>query len=372
MYRTATESSSYDAETQETTIDAYFVLEIDRENLFEQTLEKLREVDSANELRKKLRVVFRGEAGVDAGGLTKEFFQLLSEDLFDVGSSLWSGRYGETVTWFNADCTWDDGGYEMVGLLVGLALYNGVLLDVNFPHTFYRKLLGLPLGLEDMIDEDLKRSLGQLLDYEADDVEDVFCVNFEVTWRNLGQEQTVELKPGGSGMPVTNENREEYVLLYVQWLLVDSIAHQWDAFQLGIVKIMETSSTLSLFRPEELEVLVVGTPDLDWYALQNNVKYEGGYDADSDVIKLFWKYTLSIERDTQINLLKFVTGCGRAPIGGLGALPFLIQRAGPDSHELPTSHTCFNILMLPDYTTYAKLEEKLGRAIVECEGFGLE
>ena len=370
MYRIGSKNASYDPETQQLSFDPYFKLEIDRDNMFEQTLECIREVKSPKDLRKKLMVVFRGEEGIDAGGVSMEFFQLLSEDLFDVNSSLWSKRYGEGVTWFNSDCVWDDKGYELVGLLVGLAFYNGVLLDAHFPQALYRKLLGLSLGLEDMIDEDLKKNLGQLLDYENDDVEDIFCVNFEVTWMNLGQEQTIELKPGGSHIPVSNQNREEYVLLYVKWVLVDSIAHQWDAFQRGIMTIMECSS-LTLFRPKELELLLVGTPDLDWSALQVNTEYEGGYDKNSDSVKHFWKYIHTMSRESQIKLMKFVTGCGRAPIGGLGVLPFKIQRSGPDTLQLPTSHTCFNTLILPDYNTFDKLEERLGRAITECEGFGL-
>ena len=41
--------------------------------------------------------------------------------------------------------------------------------------------------------------------------------------------------------------------------------------------------------------------------------------------------------------------------------------------QLPTAHTCFNTVLVPDYgDNYAKLAERLGRAIIECEGFGLQ
>jgi ubiquitin-protein ligase E3 A/E3 ubiquitin-protein ligase HERC4 len=210
------------------------------------------------------------------------------------------------------------------------------------------------------------------LDYEGDDVEYVFCLTFEVTWSNLGQEQKIELKPGGSDIPVTSDNREEYVLLYVKWLLVDSIQPQWDAFEKGIRRVMESSS-LDLFRPEELELLVVGTPELDFEALEANAEYEGGYDKDSAVIKNFWRFVKESDLESQLKFLRFATGSSKAPIGGLGEMPFKIQRAGPDSPQLPTSHTCFNTLLLPDYgDDYDKLSRLLGRAIIECEGFGLE
>jgi len=111
--------------------------------------------------------------------------------------------------------------------------------------------------------------------------------------------------------------------------------------QRWIHEVMESAS-LDLFLPEELELLVVGSPELDFDALEANTKYEGGYTKDSDTIVNFWKFAKNADRETQVHLLKFATASTKAPIGGLGKFPFIIQRAGPDSHQLPTSHTCFN------------------------------
>ena len=260
----------------------------------------------------------------------------------------------------------------MIGVLFGLALYNNVLLDVRFPMAVYRKLLGLPLGLEDIVDAELRRGLKQLLDYEGDDVEDVFCLSFEVTWMELGEERRLELKPDGANIAVTSDNREEYVLRYVSWILVDSISQQWEQFESGVMRIMEDAS-LDLFLPEELELLVVGSGELDFKALESNTTYEGGYTAESEVVKNFWRFVNDASKETLVQLLKFATASTKAPIGGLGKMTFIIQRAGPDSGLLPTSHTCFNTLLLPDYgSDYDKLANNLGRAVLECEGFGLE
>lgn len=222
------------------------------------------------------------------------------------------------------------------------------------------------------MDEELRRGLKQLLDYEGNDVEDIFCLTFELNWMDeMGEEQRLELIPDGANIEVTNANREEYVLRYVRWILVDSIRSQWDAFQTGVMHVMEDSS-LDLFLPEELELLVVGTPFLDFDALEENTKYEGGYDKESEVVKNFWKFVKEADEDSQVNLLKFVTASRKAPIGGLGKMDFVIQRSA-DSDQLPTSHTCFNTILLPDYgADYEKLAKLLGRAILECEGFGLE
>ena len=362
---------TYNEEERRFELDPFYVFDVDREHILPQTLRKVAKAES-KDLRKKLKVVFKGEDGIDAGGVTREFFQLLSAQLFDVNSGMWSTRFGEQITWFNSDCTWNDEGYYLVGILVGLAVYNGVLLDVHFPQAVYRKLLGLSLGLEDLVDEELKSGFQQLLDYKGDDVEDIFGLSFDVTWMNLGDEYKKELKEGGSNIPVTSDNKEEYVLLYVKWLLVDSIYPQYEAFERGFMRVMDNSS-LELLRPEELELLVVGSPELDFQAVEKNTKYEGGYDSESDAVRNFWRFVQNAAPDTQVKLLKFATGSSKAPIGGLGELAFTIQKAGPDSMQLPSSHTCFNTLLLPDYgSNYEKLEDRLGRALLECEGFGLQ
>lgn len=243
--------------------------------------------------------------------------------------------------------TWNDDGYYLTGILFGLALYNGVLLDVHFPQAVYRKLLGLPLGLEDLVDEEVRKGLQQLLDYDGDDVESIFCLNWQVTWVDLcGIQRTRELKRGGSNIPVTSENKEEYTLAYVKWILVDSIAQQYDEFERGFLavtapeKASPTRSrfcgTLDLLRPHELELLVVGSRELDFAALEKATKYEGGYDGDSAVVRNLWRFIKSADPEEQLRFLKFTTGSIKAPIGGLGNLSFLVQRAGPDSMQLPT------------------------------------
>ena len=132
-------------------------------------------------------------------------------------------------------------------------------------------------------------------------------------------------------------------------------------------------SSLHLLRPDELELLVVGNSELDFAALQKNTQYDGGFHEHSPVVQNLWQFVHESPRETQLKFLRFSTGTTKAPIGGLGAIPFKIQRAGPDSMLLPTSHTCFNTLLVPDYgDNYEKLKNRLGRAIMECEGFGLQ
>ena len=306
---------SFNAQTREFKFQPYFVLSIDRKYLLQQTLQAVAKA-STEKLRKGLKVVFKGEDGVDAGGVTKEFFQLLCEKLFDVNTGMWTTSFGNhNETWFNSDCTWNSEGFYLVGVLCGLAVYNSVILDVHFPHAIYRKLLGLPLGLEDLIDKDVRKGLKCLLDYDGDDAEDVFCLTFEVAWMDLGQERKKELKVGGSDIAVTSENKEEYVRLYARWLLVDSIASQYDEFERGFNQVMEDSS-LDILLAEELELLVTGTPELDFSALEGSSEYEGGFDKDFAVVQNIWKWIQSASLPTQEKFLKFCTGSSKGEFLG--------------------------------------------------------
>ena len=59
-------------------------------------------------------------------------------------------------------------------------------------------------------------------------------------------------------------------------------------------------------------------------------------------------------------------------MGGLGRLSLVIQREGSDSDRLPSAHTCFNYLLLPEYSSMEKLRGRLLTAVEHGQGFGLQ
>ena len=95
------------------------------------------------------------------------------------------------------------------------------------------------------------------------------------------------------------------------------------------------------------------------------------FDKNSETIKYFWEILLDFDEEEKKKFLSFVTGCDRAPIDGLGSLSITITNGGNDINQLPTAHTCFNNLILPDYKDKEKMKKNLLIAINYSEGFGL-
>ena len=180
-------------------VSPFLVLRVDRARLLQSTLAQIGGCDPMM-LKKQLKVSFVGEEGVDEGGVKKEFFQLLCTQLFDFSYGMFRGTESGREVWFNPSHgssfgSDDSQEYQLVGALVGLAIYNSVLLDLHFPLVAYKKLLGLSVGLADLreLDAEMGEGLRKLLEWEEEGggeggmggggkVEDVFGLCFEVDW----------------------------------------------------------------------------------------------------------------------------------------------------------------------------------------------
>ncbi|OBZ82387.1 Ubiquitin-protein ligase E3A, partial [Choanephora cucurbitarum] len=349
----------------------YLVLEIRRDHIISDTLLQLEE-KSIHDLKKQLRVQFVGEEGVDEGGVQKEFFQLIVREIFDPKYGMFTFNEESRLCWFTPNPVLDEINireYKLVGLLLGLAVYNSVILDLHFPLVLYKKLMQVNTTLSDLkqLDPSLGKGLERLLNFEGDIVTE-YDRNFQVDIQSFGHVYTCDLKPFGSNIQLTNENKHEFVDLYVQFVLTDCIEKQFNAFKEGFQLVCQDSA-IKIFRPEEVEQLICGSSDLDFDALEASTVYDGGWSKDSDIIKYFWEIVHSFTYEEKKKLLFFATGSDRAPIGGLGKLQFVIAKNGGDSDRLPTSHTCYNVLLLCEYSSKEKLKERLLTSISNAEGF---
>ncbi|TNN32105.1 Ubiquitin-protein ligase E3A [Liparis tanakae] len=256
-------------------LNPYLRLKVRRDHIIDDALVRLEMIAMENpaDLKKQLYVEFEGEQGVDEGGVSKEFFQLVVEEIFNPDIGMFTYDERTQLFWFNPSSLENEGQYTLIGIVLGLAIYNNCILDVHFPMVVYRKLMGKRGTFRDLADANpvLFQSLNELQDYEGN-VEEDMMITFQISHTDLfGNPLTHDLRENGDQIPVTNDNRK----------------------------------------------------NLDFLALEETTEYDGGYTRESRIIKL------------------------------------------------PTSHTCFNVLLLPEYSDREKLKERLLKAVTYAKGFGM-
>lgn len=341
--------------------EPYLFITVARNTIYKDTLSLLREIDEID-LTKQIKITFKNEEGIDSGGIRKEYFQLISENILE-DIDLFVDK--SNVLWINGNA--DDErleDYIIIGKIIGIALYNDVILNIPFPKLFFTKLLGKDVDYDDLneIEPELYRSLNNLklcTDEEIEQQELSFMVPYNN--QNINLLETQEL--------VSAENIDLFVDLYFDFIVNKAVDKQFSAIKNGFNKIIKPEM-ISFLQPNELEKIIVGTNSID---VQTIKKFTilNGYDAKDLVIKHFWDIFDDYSFENKKKLLQFVTGNDRIPVNGAERLKFVIMKNGCDTDRLPSSQTCFNTLLLPEYSTKEKMEIKLSKAITMTKGFFL-
>ena len=311
---------------KENSFSTDFNLFIRRDYIIEDTLEKISK--NPNKLYKKLKVKFYGEIAEDMGGVKKEYFMLLIRQLFDVNYGMFIYNEKSRLFWFNFNSYEKKTEYELIGTIIGLALFNEVILNIKFPSVIYKKLLGIEPCLNDLkqYDEELYKNLKFLIDTNDKNLKDNLDTNFTVCVDNLGEKIVIPLKPDGENIMIDYNNKNEYVNLYINWFFNESIKEYYESFEKGFYKVFDKNLS-KILSPEELELVICGSEMLDFKELQKAAKYEG-YTPNSITIKYFWEIIIEFNEEKNKKLLCFITGSNRAPINGLSSLNFTISRSG--------------------------------------------
>ncbi|WFC97362.1 HECT-type E3 ubiquitin transferase [Malassezia yamatoensis] len=327
----------------------------------------------------KLSVRFHNEDGVDAGGVTREWFQVLSREMFNPDYALFQPCAADRTTYQpNRMSSINDmhlAFFTFIGRIIGKAIYDARLLDAYFTRSFYKHMLGRAVDYKDLeaVDPEYYNSLEWML---HNDITDILELTFAMEEEVFGETSLVELLPDGAAIPVTNENKHEYVRLVTEQRLTKSIQSQIDAFLTGFHEIIPRE-LIEIFSEQELELLISGLPDIDVDEWKNHTELRG-YNSSDPMIQWFWRAVRSFDQTEKAKLLQFITGTSKVPLEGFahlqgvqGTQRFNIHRAYGEG-RLPAAHTCFNQLDLPSYESYERLRSQLLLAMNEGgEGFGL-
>lgn len=352
-------------------------LRVRRNEIFMDSYHQLR-IRSGEEMRAKIQVQFQGEEGIDAGGVAKEWYGALAREIFNPNYALFVQAGGKACTYHPNPMSYVNRDhlqfFHFIGRVVGKAIHDGQNLEAWFTRGFYKHMLGkkvIPADLE-AFDPEYFSNLKWMLDH---DISDIIELNFSAESDELGQMKVVDLKPDGRTLPVTNENKHEYIQLVSEHKMTNSVKQQIEHFLKGLHEIVPPQ-LLSLFDDKELELLISGLPDIDIEDLKQNTEYHN-YTPQSDQVQWFWKVLSDFTQEQRAWFLQFATGTSRVPVEGFkglvgmrGPQKFSLHRAyGGD--RLPSAHTCFNQVDLPEYPSEDVLREKLLQAVSEGhEGFG--
>ena len=391
-------------------------LRIRRDRLLEDTLSGFAPLGS--NAKGRVAVTFvnaagQEEAGIDAGGLFKELLAAALAELVDPRRGLFreTNESDETnaartslrdarASVFPEARAGDDPEsaalLELTGLLMGKALYEGVLHEFRLAPFVAKKVLRQPLSIDDLpgLDATLHRSLKHVLRYEGD-VRDL-CLDWYAREDAYGQIVARALRPGDSTVTpedvVETHDATAWAHATAEFHLKRRRANADGAFERGLFQIVRPS-WVRLFGANELVSLMTGDADgdVDVDDLRRHCAFGGGYASDSKTTRMFWTCMTQFTKDERKALLRFVTSSASPPFGGFKHLhpPFTLHKVrcdvtngvvggalaslglAKDVERLPTASTCFNILKLPNFRRLETMKAKLRTAMYAGAGFEL-
>uniref|UniRef100_A0A0K8U308 E3 ubiquitin-protein ligase SMURF1 n=3 Tax=Bactrocera latifrons TaxID=174628 RepID=A0A0K8U308_BACLA len=358
-------------------------LEVSRNEIFEESYRLIMKM-RPKDMRKRLMVKFKGEEGLDYGGVAREWLHLLSREMLNPQYGLFQySRDDHYTLQINPDSGVNPDHlsyFHFVGRILGIAVFHGHCLDGGFTTPFYKQLLNKPITLNDIegVDPELHRSLTWMLE---NNITGIIDSTFSVENNSFGALVVHELKPLGASISVTEDNKREYVKLYVNYRFMRGIEQQFLALQKGFCELIP-GQLLRPFDERELELVIGGISSIDVNDWRVNTRLKHCTPETQQVI-WFWQVVESYSSEMRARLLQFVTGSSRVPLQGFRALQGSTGAVGPrlftihlttdvPTQNLPKAHTCFNRIDLPPYETYQLLCDKLTQAVEETCGFAVE
>ncbi|EMP29347.1 E3 ISG15--protein ligase HERC5 [Chelonia mydas] len=299
-----------------------FPLLVKRSNLVEDTLRKLSLVEDSV-LKKQLLVQFEGELmGLDAGGVTLEFFLYVFEEMVNPQYGMFVYCDPASPMWFPTSSSVEKKKYFLFGVLCGLSLFNRIIAFIPFPLAIFKKLLDKKPSLEDL--KELSPVVG----------------------------------------------KKDFVNKYVDYVFNKSVEVVYEEFKRGFYKVLDRE-ILRFFQPQELMEVAIGNANYDWNKFEQNAVYWGMYTPSHPTIKMFWKVFHELTVAKKKGFLLFLTGSDRIPVMGMDCIKIKFNpHVSMSEDHIPEAQTCFHILILPQYSTIEKLREKLLLAIDNNRGFG--
>ena len=359
----------------------YCQIDINRKNYVVESMKQIKKVD----LYKELKINFVGEVSYDAGGILREWFTILFQNLEGEQLNLFivsdSQDFSYLINPFLKKTNKNLEYFNFIGKLIGKALLDNITINICFNKLIYKLLLEEEITFEDLvfIDTPLYTSLKNLKDMNYVNYEDLGLFYSIEQKDNKNKIHSFNLIKNGNEIPI--KNIDDYINKRIEFMI-----SQIEIFCEEIRKSLYTiipKSIIEKLTSDELELIINGKPYIDIDEWKTYTQYREPYNKNSKVIIWFWEIMNTLNQNQLSNFLQFSTGSKRVPINGFAELEsnrgnisrFTIVQIPyiSKNKNYIKAHTCFNRIELPNFPNKNLLKEAV-EFIGNCQilGFGID
>ena len=359
-------------------------LNLTRNNLLKDSMAQIKSVN----LRKELKINFKGEVSYDAGGIMREWFttvfQTLEADKLKLFITSDSNEFSYIINPFLSHNKENFEYFGFIGKLIAKALFDNITVNICFNKLIYKMILQEEIKFNDLlfIDYSLYTSLNNLkkTNLEKNNPNNELELYYSIEMKDVyNHTHSLELVNNGNKIPLTNI--DDYINKRINFMI--------GIYEPFIKEIRDNIYTyfsrevITSFTSDEFELLLNGRPFIDIDEWKIFTEYKEPYNANHYIIKWFWDILKNLNQKELSNLLLFSTGSGRVPLGGFAVLEsnrgniarFTIEMLPYEKgrKNYIKAHTCFNRIDIPLYKTKEEMVEMVKFvANQEILGFGID
>ena len=361
--------------------EGFCQLNLTRNNLLKESMAQIQNVN----LKKELKINFKGEVSYDAGGIMREWFttvfQTLEADKLKLFIISDSNEFSYIINPFLSHNKDNLEYFACIGKLIAKALFDNITVNICFNKLIYKMILQEEINFNDLlfIDYTLYTSLKNLKEIglsQNNNLEVYYSLEMKDVYNHT---HSLELVNKGREIPLTNI--DDYIKKRINFMI--------GLYEPFIKEIRDniyayfSKEVITSFTSDEFELILNGRPFIDIEEWKIFTEYKEPYNANHYIIKWFWDILKDLNQKELSNILLFSTGSGRVPLGGFAVLEsnrgnisrFRIEMLPYEKgcKNFIKAHTCFNRIDIPLYKNKEEMVEMIKFiANQEILGFGID
>lgn len=341
------------------------VIVVERNNFLRDSFEQFKTIPDLD-LRMEIKIHFLNEICNDAGGLIREWFTILTEELFSPSFGLFKKTNTSEISYiFNENSALIRSNsaeyYTFCGQIIAKALFERIPIKAFLSKHILKQIVNAPLSSDDLkyYDTELWKSIKFLQETSLEEN------STGTTFTVMSNGKLIELKEQGNSIQLKESNKAEFIDLFWKYHLTKIAEEQFMSMMIGFISLIP-KEIMPVFDADELELLLCGDQTIDIKDWEENTIYAGIYSENHYIIKWFWKIIKKFNKEEVEKFLQFCTGSFRVPAEGFSGLTskngkislFCIDSRNLEkNNNFIISHTCFNRIEVPVYKSMKEMED---------------